>query len=77
MGWFMEEKREKFTMRECQRKFRRHKKGELRKGISILKEHEIIREWKFQPEAGRPSDMYEVNPNLFEKQKQKCGQKGQ
>ncbi|NGX26156.1 MAG: hypothetical protein K940chlam6_00068 [Chlamydiae bacterium] len=77
LSWALGEQRQSFKYRDCQRKFRRYKKGDLRTGIEVLKEHEIIQEWKLQPEVGRPSDVFELNPYLFDKSKENEGQKGQ
>jgi len=77
LNWALEEQRKTFSFRDCQRRFRRYKKNELGAGIGILKKHEMIYEWKLQPEVGRPSDIFELNPFLFDKDHENKGQKGQ
>lgn len=64
--WLKENRFQDFTFRKCQRKFRRYKKDSLRSGIDLLKEHEYLKEWQLKPEAGRPSDVFDVNPHLYE-----------
>jgi len=77
LNWVLEEHRERFTSRECQRKFRRYKKCDLAKGIALLKEHDMLKEWKLQPEKGAPSDVFEINPFLYDAGEENLGQKGQ
>lgn len=68
LAWIREKRLMLFSRRECARKFRRFKKDELSQGIELLKEHEILREREVKAESGRgrPSDMCDVNPLLFE-----------
>jgi hypothetical protein len=49
-----------------QRKFRRFKKSELEPVLTLLKENEVLREWEYKPNNGRPSRMFEVNSLIFE-----------
>lgn len=65
--WLLQNRKELFTRRECLRRFRRFKKDELQPALEILKEHEILREVEVRQEKGRPSDIFAVNPHLFEK----------
>ena len=65
-NWIINSKIVQFTQRECLRKFRRFKKTEMRPALDILKEHEILRELGSQPSVGRPSELFIVNPHVFE-----------
>lgn len=66
--WIVTERLTNFTQRECLRKFRRLKRAELRQGLEMLKEHEILkeREKKLTSGVGRPSDVFDVNPLIFD-----------
>lgn len=66
MNWVKSERIEQFSFRDCQRRLRRFKKNDLRSGINILKEHDFLKEWMLKPESGRPSDIFDVNPHVFE-----------
>lgn len=66
--WIRNEKCSLFTRRDCSRKFRRVKKDELKLSLEILEEHEIVREREsLLKTPGRKSNIFEVNPFLFEK----------
>ncbi len=64
--WIKQENIRQFTFRECQRKFRRVKKDELKPSLAILGERDILQEIEINKSIGRPSCIYEVNPLLFE-----------
>jgi hypothetical protein len=66
LNWIKYEKRTQFKFRDVQRKFRRFKKNELEPVLTLLKEHEILQEWEYKPDNGRPSRIFEVNPLIFE-----------
>jgi hypothetical protein len=66
LNWIKYEKRTQFKFRDLQRKFRRFKKNELEPVLTLLKEHEILQEWEYKPDNGRPSRLFEVNPLIFE-----------
>jgi len=65
--WIKDSGLNRFTLRECERKFRRYKKTELQEGIDLLKDCEYLRWWSLKPEAGRPSNVFDVNPTFLEK----------
>lgn len=64
--WIKEQKLEIFSRRDCSRKFRRYKKTELIAGLVQLEEAEIVRKLNITHSAGRPKDLYQVNPKTFE-----------
>lgn len=64
--WIKEQKLEGFSRRICSRKLRRYKKAELIAGLSLLEDFEIVRKLNRIPSAGRPSDLYLVNPKVLE-----------
>jgi len=63
-GWIKQERLSSFTQRDCQRKFRRFKKAELRPALDALIEHEILSERDIIG-VGRPSNVFDVNPAII------------
>lgn len=66
LNWIKYEKLIQFKFRDVQRKFIRFNKNELEPVLTLLKEHEILQEWGYKPDSGRPSRMFDVNPLIFE-----------
>ncbi len=65
--WIRDEKRIVFTRRECRRKFRRAEKEELNSSLELLEEKDIIHgRDPVQGKTGRRSDIFNVNPHLFQ-----------
>jgi hypothetical protein len=67
LRWIKSERLEMFTARDCSRRFRAIKKDPRNDGLKVLEEHEIIKGDRPLMEKGRPSEVYFVNPKLFEK----------
>lgn len=63
--WLKQDNISCFTQRDCLRKFRRHKKQELRPALEVLIEQEIIRESEASC-PGRPSNVFFVNTDITE-----------
>jgi hypothetical protein len=59
--------RESFTIRDC---FRAHQSrfnrvDAMTPALNLLEQHGYIRQKKLEPTCGRPSDIYEVNPEIL------------
>ena len=65
LKWLEQEELTHLTQRQCLRKFRRFKLAELRPGLEILKEHEILREAEVKQGPGRQAGTFIVNPLIF------------
>lgn len=75
LQWITDLNLERFTMRDCGRKFRTYSRLKLlRLGLNILKERGYIHEQPYKPPKGAPSIFFEVNPKF---KNNELGQKGQ
>ncbi len=78
LKWISDLNLEKFTQRDCGRKFRTYQKHKLlRPGLNILKEGGYLHEWKYQPPKGPFSIMFDVNPKYKDIDMGQMGQEGQ
>ncbi len=66
--WIKEQKSGSFSLRECERKFRRYKKDDLKKGLALLEDSEIVRRWEKHSQTGRKSEIYSVNPKVLKEE---------
>lgn len=69
LRWIIEERRESFRQRECQRALQRLNLERLERAVKILSERHIISEPEKQAGGkgkGKPSISYTVNPAIFE-----------
>jgi len=65
LKWVKDSQLQQFTLRECERKFRRYKKKQLESGVKELKEYGYLKEWKHKT-GGAPSIVLDVNPYFFD-----------
>ncbi len=63
LKWITDLNLERFTQRDCGRKFRTYQKHKLlRPGLNILKEGGYLHEWTHKPPKGPSIIMFDVNP---------------
>jgi hypothetical protein len=62
LNWINQSSIERFSQRECLRRFRKYDKKSLQPGLNILKERGYLHSTTYQPPKGAPSLIYEVNP---------------
>lgn len=63
LDWINQLSLERFSHRECLRRFRKYQKKPLQPGLKILEERGYIHPVTYQPKKGAPSLIYEVNPH--------------
>ena len=69
LRWIIEEQRESFRQRDCQRALQRLNLERLERAVKVLAERHMIGEPEKQPGGkgkGKPSVSYAVNPAIFE-----------